>query len=320
MIVSGWFARFLSSTRQATIACVVCAVICLVAAPASAQQDTDLFGLPGGTTVIPRSDPFATDEPAEEEQGDYLKLVALLTADGQPIEQGLVWSVFTPLEQEGKVKLLSKHTEASPKLTLQPGVYVINAALGRAYITRKITLRPNQSGPIVEQFVLNAGGLRVSAQVSGSSAPQNTVRYNIYSDRDQQNNRRLIVRDAKPGVVVRLNSGLYQVESTYGDANVQVRADVTVEAGKLTEATVSHSAARATFKLVEKAGSEAIADTKWRIETNDGLLVKENAGAFPTHMLAPGKYTVTARHAGNVYRREFELADGAQEQIEILME
>lgn len=320
MMASALVSKLVESVWLAVRYAVVGCLACLAAVPALAQQEPDFFGVPGNTTVIPRSDPFAIEEPQQQDEGDYLQLVALLTADGQRIEQGLVWSVFTPLEQQGKVKLLSKHTEASPKLTLQPGVYVINAALGRAYITRKVTVRPNARGPVVEQFVLNAGGLRVSAQVSGSSAPQNTVRYNVYSDRDQQNNRRIIIRDAKPDVVVRLNSGLYQVESTYGDANVQVRADVTVEAGKLTEATISHAAARATFKLVEKAGSEAIADTKWRIETDGGQLVKENAGAFPTHMLAPGKYIVTASHAGNIYRREFELSDGAQEQIEVLME
>lgn len=273
-----------------------------------------------GTTVIQRNETPAAAPPTGDPSGpDRLKLVALLTADGQRIEQGLIWRVYAPLPEKGKVRLLSTHDEASPALSLKPGEYVINAAFGRAYITRKISLKP-AAGEVIEQFVLNAGGLRVAAKVGGADAPGNTVRYNIYSDRDQQDNRRTIMMGAKPGTVVRLNAGIYQIESTYGDANATVRTDVTVEAGKLTETVLAHAAARATFKLVAKPGAEATADTQWRIETTAGQLVKENAGAFPTHMLAPGRYVAVAKHGGRVFKREFAVEDGAQQEIEVLME
>lgn len=327
--------------RQALSALALVALL-LVPAPASAQQDTIDGMRPGmsesdgvspavpedpaavpdsGTTIIPRNEMSpATALPSADHSGlDRLKLVALLTADGQRIEQGLIWRVYGPAAEKGKVRLLSTHEEASPVLSLQPGEYVINAAFGRAYITRKISLKA-VAGEVVEQFVLNAGGLRVAAKVGGADAPGNTVRYNIYSDRDQQDNRRTIMMGAKPGVVVRLNAGIYQIESTYGDANASVRTDVTVEAGKLTETVLTHAAARATFKLVARAGAEATADTQWRIETPTGQLVKENAGAFPTHMLAPGKYTAVAKHAGKVFKREFAVEDGSQQEIEVLME
>ena len=284
-------------------------------APTPEQAD------PGNaTTVIPRQDaPAAGAPPVDPSSPDRLKLVALLTADGQRIEQGLIWRVYVPAVEKGKIRLLSTHEEASPTLSLKPGEYVINAAFGRAYITRKISLKP-VAGEVIEQFVLNAGGLRVAAKVAGADAPGNTVRYNIYSDRDQQDNRRTIMMGAKPGIIVRLNAGIYQIESTYGDANATVRTDVTVEAGKLTETALTHAAARATFKLVARAGAEATADTQWRIETAAGQLVKENAGAFPTHMLAPGKYVAVAKHAGKVFKREFAVDDGAQQEIEVLME
>jgi len=323
---------------RTTLPAIAMAALMLLPAPAAAQQDTIDGMRPGmsegvsppvpeapaeapgsGTTIIPRSDTPPAALPADPSAPDRLKLVALLTADGQRIEQGLTWRVYGPAAEKGKVRLLSTHEEASPTLSLQPGEYVINAAFGRAYITRKITLKP-VAGEVVEQFVLNAGGLRVAAKVGGADAPGNTVRYNIYSDRDQQDNRRTIMMGAKPGVVVRLNAGIYQIESTYGDANATVRTDVTVEAGKLTETVLTHVAARTTFKLVARAGAEATADTQWRIETVTGQLVKENAGAFPTHMLAPGKYTAVAKHAGKVFKREFAVEDGAQQEVEVLME
>lgn len=296
---------------------------------ASAQDDSDLLrpGLPdtgmpgaesggGNMTVIPRSDSAPAVAPPAAAP-DQLHLVALLTADGQQIEQGMTWRIYSPLPEKGKVKLISTHTEASPYLKLKPGDYVVNAAFGRAHLTRAITVKAEGG---TEQFVLNAGGLRVSAKAAGAELPAGQVKYNIYSDRDQQDNRRLILTGAKPGVVVRLNSGIYQVESTYGDANATVRTDVTVEAGKLTEADVTHTAARATFKLVARPGGEATPDTQWRIETRDGQQVKENYGAFFTYMMAPGNYTVFAKHDQKAYRREFTLEDGSQQEIEVLME
>lgn len=312
-------------------------LLLLVPTLAGAQGGEDLLrpavpelGLPGGaapsegapgtghgdnTTVIPRGDvPSAPSAP------DQLRLVALLTSDGQRIEQGVTWRVYTPLPEAGKVKLISTHSEASPVLKLKPGDYVINAAFGRAHLTRKVSLKANASEGVTEQFVLNAGGLRVQALSGGAELPANSVKFNIYSDRDQQDNRKVIMLGAKPGVVVRLNAGLYQVESTYGDANATVRADVTVEAGKLTEASLTHAAARATFKLVARTGGEAIPDTQWRIETREGQAVKDNFGAFFTHMMAPGAYTVFAKHDNKAYRREFTLEDGTQQEIEVLME
>ena len=58
---------------------------------------------------------------------------------------------------------------------------------------------------------------------------------------------------------------------------------MTVEAGKLTEATLSHAAAKVTFKLVARPGGDAIADTQWSLANAQGEIVKESVGALPTH-------------------------------------
>ena len=96
------------------------------------------------------------------------------------------------------------------------------------------------------------------------------------------------MKGAKPGLIIRLNSGIYHIKSTYGGANATVEANVTVEAGKLTEAAVNHSAGKVTFKLVRKEGGEALARTRWHIQTSDGRTIAKSIGAFPTHILAGG--------------------------------
>ena len=154
---------------------------------------------------------------------------------------------------------------------------------------------------------------------NGEAISDRAVIYDIYSDeRDQYGQRTKVMSAAKPGVVLRLNAGIYNIVGTYGDANAVVRADVTVEAGKLTEATLLHAASKVTFKLVARAGGDAIADTQWTISNAQGETVKESVGALPTHIFAPGTYTVSARTAGEVFQRQFAVRAGEAVQVEVV--
>lgn len=270
-----------------------------------------------GTTVVPRS---GSDAKAPAAASASITLEALLTADGQRIDQGIVWRVFKDKGQgEAKARLVATQREAVPVVKLPPGDYVINAAYGRANLTRRVSLKSGDAAK--ERFVLNAGGLSLKALVGNGEAPANSVSYSVLSeDRDQFGNRLAVITGAKPGLIIRLNAGIYQVVSTYGDANATVRSDVTVEAGKLTEATIQHTAARVTLKLVTRAGGEAIADTQWAIQTAQGEVVKESVGALPSHTLAPGNYVAVARSAGKAFRRDFAVQNGETVQVEVLVE
>jgi hypothetical protein len=245
-------------------------------------------------------------------------LVGLVTEDGPRIDKGLVWRVFGARGPDGKPRITGTHRDAAPVLQLAPGEYLVNVAFGRANVTRRITVMPGTQS--TEQFMLNVGLLRVTALLAGNQpAPPNSVSIDVLSDeRDQFGQRVKVVSGARPGRQFRLNSGLYQVVSTYGDANAVVQADLTVEPGKMTEATVIHQAARVSFKLVRRAGGEAIADTQWTIINRQGDTVKESAGALPSHLLAPGTYTVNARSQGQVYRRTFAVRQGETVPIEVL--
>jgi len=92
-----------------------------------------------------------------------------------------------------------------------------------------------------------------------------------------------------------------------------------VKPGKLSEMILIHDASRVTFRLVQRPGGEAIADTRWTIKKTDGVVVERSAGAFPTHVLTSGKYRVEAQHNGKLFTREFELAGGGAQQVEVLM-
>jgi hypothetical protein len=246
---------------------------------------------------------------------------ALLTEGGPQVKSGLIWRVFTPqLGSNGAHKLVSTHHEAMPTAALLPGEYLVNAAYGLSNLTRKIKVESGRS--LEETFVLNTGGLKLAAVLANGDALSGpSVHFDILADEeDQFGNRHKILEDAKPGVVIRLNAGAYHLVSTYGDANATVRADVTVEPGKITEATVTHAAAAITFKLVQSPGGEALADTQWSILTPTGDVVKENTGALPTHILAAGNYAVVASHNGESYTNKFSVVSGQTKQIEVVMQ
>jgi hypothetical protein len=295
--------------------CLLLAVGALAAAlvrlPAVAQSQ----GPADNTTVVPRV-------PKLGGQGQVTVSVSL-TDGSQPIVQGLVWRVFRDkaagAAAGGKGFLVSTHKEASPTLRLEPGTYWINVALGRANLTRKITVVADRIDKA--HFVLNAGGLRiVPVLANGQGANAKLVAFDVESDeRDEHGQRTKVVIGAKAGVVLRLNAGLYSILSRYGDANATARADVWVEAGKLSEVKVVHPAAEVSLKLVTRGGGDAIADTKWSVATRRGEVVKESSGALPTHILAPGAYTVSARHAGRLFRRDITVKAGDSTLVEIVM-
>lgn len=287
-----------------------------VTAPGIAPPAAPRAPVPAAAAASPGAAASAAPRAGEGQ----VTLTAFITDDGQRIEQGMIWHVFqdaVPTENR-QTKLVTSVRTAVPTLKLASGDYVITGSYGRAYATRRIRIAADQS--TTEKFVLNAGGLRVQAKLpSGETAPAGVVTIDVFSDdRDQSGNRVLVAGGLKPGLVVRLNSGIYYLVSTYGDANAQVRADAAVEAGKLTEATIVHHAARVTLKLVNRAGGEALADTQWSIATPQGIVVKESIGALPTHLLAPGTYTAIARSAGRVFRRDFTVKLGDIAQVEVL--
>ncbi len=250
-----------------------------------------------------------------------IQLEAHLTEKGNAVEQGLTWRVFNPIPgSDGKLPLVATSEGGSAAFQLIPGEYFVNVAFGRAGATRKI--RVADAGlPEKQVLVLDAGGVMLNA-VSGSDVriPPGELSFSIFSaDSKEDGERALVVADVKPNTVVRLNTGTYHVVSNYGSVNAVIRADIQVEAGKLTEATIQHRAAKLTLKLVSEPGGEAIADTAWSILTSSGDVVSESVGAFPTLVLAEGGYSAVARNNEKIFQRDFTVKAGVNTDVEVLL-
>lgn len=290
--------------------------------------------VPGETAVFKSSPP--SDAPAEAQRivpespappktqpqrPVPVSFKALATEGGAKLRSGLTWRVYNAKSKPGGgFELISTHREAEPTAALLPGEYLVNAAYGLSNLTKKVKVEGDKS--VEETFILNTGGLALRAFLAtGQESPPDSVRFDILSDeQDQFGVRETILADATPKKVIRLNAGAYHVKSVYGDANASVGVDVTVEPGRITQATIKHTGAKITFRLVQTMGGEALADTKWTILTSAGDTVKSNVGALPTHILAAGSYAVVADHGGKSYSRKFSIEPGNDKQVEVAID
>lgn len=250
-----------------------------------------------------------------------VELAALITEEGKEIQSGLIWRIYnTKKDKEGSYKLVKTVKAAHFTETLPLGVYLVNLSWGRSHLTEKMDIL--SSKPFAHKYVLNAGGLRLGAHhMDGTVLPARQVIYRVYSDeRDQFGKRRLIIDHAKPDKTIRLNAGIYHVSSLYGTANGLIETDITVEAGRLTHAIINHRASKVTFKLVNQPGGEALAGTIWRIQSPDGKLIKEAAGALPTIILAAGDYSIQAQYSGRTFARKVTIEPGDPVHVEIIIQ
>lgn len=250
-----------------------------------------------------------------------LKLSALVTEDGQPIRSGLVWRIFkenAKTDDDTHLQPIATVSGGDAEFRLEPGSYLVHAAYGRAGATTRVTVEADKLRK--ETVILNAGGLRLTALgVGDQTLPADKLTFDVYSrDADQRGERQALVMGAKPGRIIRLNADTYRVVGHYGGLNAVVRAEIHVNPGKLTEATVYHKAAQLTLKLVNEPGGEALTNTSWQVLTPSGDDVTESVGAFPSIVLAEGEYSLIAKNQDRIFTRSFTVEAGFDREIEVV--
>jgi hypothetical protein len=237
---------------------------------------------------------------------------------GGGITGGLIWRVYgNKPDQTGAFRLLKEDRAPTPTLTLPPGGYVIHVGFGLASATRAVQLRAGETAR--ETFEIPAGGLRIEGRVGDARIPPGQISFEVYKGSQfEPSDKRPIAQSVMTGDLVLMPEGIYHIISNYGDANSVVRSDIRVQAGKLTDATITHRAAIITLKLVNEKGGEAIADTQWSVLSPSGDVIKESKGAFPRVILAEGDYRLVAHNDNKSYEREFKVITGVDGEVEVL--
>ncbi|MEO7224045.1 MAG: hypothetical protein ABIY37_16380 [Devosia sp.] len=245
-------------------------------------------------------------------------LMATVTDGGTTIGEGLVWRIFaTKTDSAGQLELAAKSESAVANVELSPGNYVVHVAYGRAQASDTIVVA---EGANAKNIVLEAGGLRLNAAVTGDVAiPINLLKFDVFTTGTSDADQAIVAQGIGANDILTVNAGTYHIVSYFGDVNAVVRADLRVDPGQLTDATLYHRAAQTSFKLVSESGGEAIADVDWTVKTADGATtVFSDTGAFPSTVLQEGDYLVFAKRGETVFNREFEVQPGQPREIEVL--
>lgn len=253
-----------------------------------------------------------------QQAGNELIVEARASSEGKTIENGMIWRVFSDqLGKDKKLPLVSSKRGGTASFTLASGTYLIHAAYGRASATKRVKIG---SKDILESFVLEAGGLFLNATADGSEISNTSLKFMIYGiEQDEQGNRELIAGPIGANKTVRLSAGTYHVVSKFGDINASVRADLQVEAGKITKATMQQRAALVSLKLVSREGGDPIANTAWTVLSDAGEKLFESNSVAPSLVLSEGTYEASVRNGDKVHAHNFEVKTGKRQIVEVLL-
>jgi hypothetical protein len=279
-----------------------------------------------GTGSTNRAEPPA---PLEAGQGLVYLAATFTPGDSQPVRTGVRWRVFEErAEADGAHKLVAQSDQAAPFFALPDGAYIVHAAFGLAGVTRRIVVNGQTTN---ERVVLNAGGLSIVDVLGSNPVPAQKLQIQIYVPDRNGSEAKLIFAHAKPNEVLGLPEGNYRIISTLLDTtglsgqtstsnstNSVVSADLRVQPGKVTEATLRHRAATMTLKLVNAPGGEALANTTFSVLTPGGDVIRELIGAFPSLVLSEGEYIAIARHDGKTFQTTFKVQSTVDRDVEVV--
>ncbi len=244
--------------------------------------------------------------------------------DTQPIRAGLNWRVFDAhANDDGVHALVAESSQSTPAFALPDGEYIVHVACGLAGAARQIKVT---GAPLTQKLTMNAGGLKISAQLGDAPIPPARLNIMIYLPDRNDPEAKLILPNLKAGASECLPEGAYHIVSKLLDAtpgattptNSTVYADLKVQAGKITSGVLRHRAAAMTLKLVNNAGGEALANTSFSVLTPGGDVIREMIGAFPSLLLAEGEYVAIARHENKTYQATFKVISNQDRDVEIL--
>lgn len=262
------------------------------------------------TPVAPLADPALAGE---------LLLDAKLTGDGEVLGEGMIWRVYgSTVGPDERLPLIAKASGGPARFTLEPGSYIVHAAFGRAGATTRVTIDGETRR---ETLVMDAGGLVLDATLPNGAVPRpDRLRFDIHTIEPTTGEYSLVLPDVPAGEMVRVPTGTYHVISKYGRYNAEIRADLRVEAGQTTKASMLHNAAHASFRLVREPGGVPLADTAWSVLNATGEIIMEHGGPDPSAVLAAGIYTVIAENRGRLFQRDVKIAAGKDIEVEVIAE
>lgn len=160
----------------------------------------------------------------------YLRTYAELISGGEQVQA--CFDVFeTKTDLQGNYKQIARTCTDNALLILPAGDYTLSAQSGNAMVSVGATIAAGQATKL--PVVLNAGYLRLQAQLGGDTQLVNAC-FDVYEPTmDVHGNRKQVARSCTEKAVFTLPSGDYVLVSQAGDANAEQTAEV--KAGTITD-------------------------------------------------------------------------------------
>ncbi|PLX33248.1 MAG: hypothetical protein C0605_16675 [Hyphomicrobiales bacterium] len=255
--------------------------------------------------VISEEQPvISAAKPAQAGNGGRLSVQARIIDGTPPLTAGLTWSIFKA-DAGAPSQKVADSKQAIGSFDLKPGDYVVESRLDYARVRDFVSIKAGENAS--SDLVFNAGGLSLSTVLAGKPpANASDVSYTV----SERNTGRIVVKNLSSNQVIHLNAGDYEVISRYGNANAIVKANLSIQAGKLTEATLNHNAGRISLKLAGDENGPALKDVSWEVQKSNGSTVASSTSPQPGYVLAAGAYKVVAKHDGKVYRSSLMIRPG----------
>ncbi len=282
-----------------------------MASPPPAPQMTTM--VPQQPEVIAKTPPPETPPATTAPTEGQLSVNVRIIKGSAPMGSGILWNVFQA-KGDAPGRKVAASRKGQPVFSLPDGDYIVKAMLGYATASAKAHITGGQLTS--RELVFNAGGIKLTSIISGQ------VKLNglkaVYTIKTAKGT--VIARKLSSNGIIHLNAGDYIVTSHFGKANSVVTAKINVQPGKLTEATLNHSAGRITFELTKEHGGKPFPEVTWKFRKSDGEVVATSNKAVPVLILASGTYKAIAKSKGKVYRSSFIVRPGDDKVKEVITE
>lgn len=248
-----------------------------------------------------------------------LTLSARAKADSAPIS-GSTFFIYENGEA-GRNREIARSKLDEPSFSLPAGHYRIAAVLGLAQVEQDITVKPGEEA--AKSLVLNAGGVRLSSQLSGNGDPlDHHLLYRVFnlSGKNGTPANKEILTSTLPSPTIFLSEGRYRIESQYGWHNARQTREIEIKPGDVVNVGFEHKACEIQLKLVPRPGGKAIERVKWTLKYNGGGTVLISQDAVPALILQAGNYQAVAQYQTKTYTQTFEAVSNREQIVEVVIQ
>ncbi|MCL4766810.1 MAG: hypothetical protein KJZ80_11290 [Hyphomicrobiaceae bacterium] len=238
-----------------------------------------------------------------------LRLAAVLADGGEPLEEPVEWRVFRA--GDASAAAVAEAVEASPRLALAPGTYVVEARRGLAESRQQVEVAAGR--PTRATVVLNAGVVRLSPPFAGASTAA-VVSLEERREGGAGDGRVLWLGPARDRQLV-VPAGSYRL--VLQDRQFRAERTIVVPSGSRGEPPLGSGAGRIRLQARDHAQAGQPADlVLFRILEDDPSAadgrreVARSATAAPQFTLPAGTYHLVARKGAAEIRELIALRPG----------